>query len=52
MNAEATKRVNELIVKLCDYIEKAMESDSAAAHEQLPSLVGALAMLINLQISR
>lgn len=45
MNTEVNKAVNEVIVELCEYIKKAMKSDSAISHEQLPSLVEALAKL-------
>ncbi|GAC42767.1 hypothetical protein [Paenibacillus popilliae] len=48
MNAEANKKVNELIINLSNYIEKVMKSDSADDHERLPSLIEALAKLTNL----
>lgn len=47
MNTDATKAVNQLIVNLCGYIEKIMESNSATEKEQLPSLIEALAKLVD-----
>jgi hypothetical protein len=47
MDAATTKKVNETIIVLCDYIQKMMESSSADDKERLPSMIEALAKLKN-----
>ncbi|MEK8196250.1 hypothetical protein [Lysinibacillus sp. FSL M8-0134] len=46
MNLETTKKVNEAIIALCDYTLEVIKENSADKIENLPSLVNALANLI------